>query len=135
MATPPSPLAGAPSPGGGPDPRLMATVMGALQNRTSNPGKDVSAQMANVQGADPTMILRQLEQVNQLLGVLFVRTFENLPNLANQISATMKALSRAIKEGQQASSTSEVVGKGQQQPINFSAAQDGENSAPERIAP
>ena len=79
------------------------------------------------------MVLRQLEQVNQMLGVLFVKTFQTLPNVANQISATMKALSRAIKEGQQASNVTEAVSSneqgssqgGGQGSINFSPVAQG----------
>lgn len=127
MASVPNPVVA----GGGGSSPLLATIMGALQNRTQNPAQSFSEQSANLQGADPTMVLRQLEQVNQILGVLFVKTFQNLPNLANQISATMKQLSRALKEAQQGSSVSEVVGKpAGPQPINFSAAQSGENSSP-----
>ena len=127
------------APGGGAPPNPMtSTVMGALANKTANPGEDFAKQAANLQGADPSMILRQLEQVNQLLGVLFVKTFQSLPNVANNISATMKALSRAIKEGQQASNVGEVVGKADQAnqppPISFSPAQGGENSQPSGAA-
>jgi hypothetical protein len=110
---------------------MLSTVLGALSNRAStNPGQDFSQQSAALQGADPSMILRQLESTNQMLGVLFVKTFQTLPNVANQISATMKALSRAIKEAQQASNVSEVVNKGSedgssQPPINFSAVSQG----------
>lgn len=117
---------------------MLATIMSALTKGQApgggggNPGADLSQQMAGMQGADPTMVLRQLEQVNQLLGVLFVKTFQSLPNVANNISATMKSLSRAIKEAQQGSNVQEVVGKSdvgsQPAPINFSAAQGGENS-------
>lgn len=131
MATPPNPLsAGGAPPGGG----MLSTVLGALSNRAStNPGQDFSQQSAALQGADPSMVLRQLEQVNQMLGVLFVKTFQTLPNVANQISATMKALSRAIKEGQQASNVTEAVssneqGSGQgggQGAINFSPVSQG----------
>ena len=77
------------------------------------------------------MVLRQLEQVNQILGVLFVKTFQTLPNVANQISATMKQLSRAIKEGQQASTVTEAVSSNEQgsnpgqPPINFSPVTQG----------
>ena len=128
MASPPNPLAaqgGAP-PGGG----MLSTILGALSNRAStNPGQDFSQQSAALQGADPSMILRQLEQVNQILGVLFVKTFQTLPNVANQISATMKALSRAIKEGQQASNVTEAVSSNEQGssqgPINFSPVTQG----------
>lgn len=73
------------------------------------------------------MVNRQLDAVNQVLGVLFVKTFQTLPNVANQISATMKALSRAIKEAQQAASVTETVSKneGGGPPINFSPVQQG----------
>jgi hypothetical protein len=109
---------------------MLGTIMGALSNRAStNPGQDFSQQSAALQGADPSMILRQLESTNQMLGVLFVKTFQSLPNVANQISATMKALSRAIKEAQSASNVGEVVGKSEegssQPPISFSAVQQG----------
>lgn len=127
MATPPNPLAagGAP-PGGG----MLSTILGALTNRSAtNPGQDFSQQSAALQGADPSMVLRQLEQVNQVLGVLFVKTFQTLPNVANQISATMKQLSRAIKEGQQASTVTEAVSSNEQGasqgPINFSPVAQG----------
>lgn len=129
MATPPNPLGGggAPPQGGG----MIGTILGALSNKAStNPGQDFSQQQAALQGADPSMVLRQLESVNQMLGVLFVKTFQSLPNVANQISATMKALSRAIKEGQSASNVGEVV-KGADSssgspPIGFSAVQQGQ---------
>jgi hypothetical protein len=131
---PPNPIGGGgggmPPGGGG-----LQTILGALQNKTANPGQDLSKQMGELQGADPSMILRQLDSVNQVLGVLFVKSFQALPNVANKISATMKALSSAIKEAQQASSVSETVGKtegaggggpGQPPPINFSAASGGD---------
>jgi hypothetical protein len=109
---------------------ILQQVMGALQNRTANPGADLAKQTGELQGADPGLILRQLESVNQVLGVTFVKTFQNLPNVANQISATMKALSRAIKEAQQAASVGDVVGKSEaaNPPISFTPAQGGENA-------
>ena len=121
--------------GGGPTlpPQLLGLVMGALQNRTAPGGgaaAPLSEGMAANQGADPTMIQRQLEQVNQILGVLFVRTFQTLPNVANQISATMKQLSRALKEIMQASNVTEAVADVSHPPIEFGAAKSGENSSP-----
>jgi len=118
------------APGGAPGGGMLSTILGALSNRAStNPGQDFSQQSAALQGADPGMVLRQLEQVNQVLGVLFVKTFQSLPNMANQISATMKALSRAIKEGQQASNVTEAVSKNEegssQPPISFSPVSQG----------
>ena len=122
-----------PTPGpGGANP--LALIMGALQNKTASPGQSLSQQSSELQGADPTMVLRQLEQVHQVLGVLFIKTFQTLPNVANQISSTMKQLSRALKEAQQGSSVSEVVGKSEEntgpQPVQFGAAMGGQNSQP-----
>jgi hypothetical protein len=118
--------------GGGPNPLTLA--LGALQNKSAAPGASLSQQSAELQGSDPTMVLRQLEQVNQVLGVLFIKTFQTLPNVANQISATMKQLSRALKEAQQGSSVSEVVGKNEEnagpQPVSFGPAMFGQNSQP-----
>ena len=125
---------GAPGAGGPPGGGQLATILGALANKTSNPGQDLSKQMADLQGADPGMLLEQLESVNKVLGVVFVKSFQNLPNVANQVSATMKALSRAIKEAQQAAQVGETVGKageaGHPPPISFSPAMGGENAAP-----
>jgi len=126
-----------PTPGGGTNP--LALIMGALQNKTASPGQSLSQQSAELQGADPTMVLRQLEQVHQVLGVLFIKTFQTLPNVANQISSTMKQLSRALKEAQQAGSVSEVVGKNEEnagpQPVSFGPAMGGQNSQPNSPAP
>jgi hypothetical protein len=115
--------------GGGAMSALLPTILGALSKRTQDgasatPGAGAAA---DNQGADDQMILRQLNQVHQALGLVFVRTFQNRPNVANQVSATMKQLSRAIKEAQQASSTSEAVDQNEaaKQPINFSAATAG----------
>lgn len=126
--------------GGQLPPQLLSLVMGALSGKTAGaPGEKLGERMAGAQGADPTMVLRQLEQVNNILGVLFVKTFQSLPNVANNISATMKALSRAIKEAQQASNVGETVGASQgaagPSPITFGPAMQGENSAPTGPAP
>lgn len=125
---------GGPIGGGGASNPMLATILGALQNKTQNPGQDFSKQASDLQGADPSMVLRQLESVNQVLGVLFVKTFQTLPNVANQISGTMKALSKAIKEAGQGANVQEVVGKADEttgpQPISFSPAQAGQNAQP-----
>ena len=130
MATPPNPLMG-----GGAPPQLggtLSTAIGALANRAStNPGQDFSQQASQLQGADPSMILRQLESCKQMLGVLFIRTFQTLPNVANGISDVMKALTtKAIKPAMEAANVGEVVGKGSedggtQPPISFSPVQQG----------
>jgi hypothetical protein len=136
-----------PGGGGGGNPamsKLLPIIMGALSNRTQNPGQQFSEQQANLQGSDPGMIARQMEEINKVMGVLFVKTFQTLPNVANQISATMKAWSRALKEIQSAANVGEVVGKSEQaqqqpqppggSPIDFSAAMQGQSSQPDASA-
>lgn len=113
MGMPPNPAAGLGAGGGG-GANPLSVALGALQNRQTSPGSTLSQQASDLQGADPGMISRQLDAVNQVLGVLFVRTFQSQPNVANQISATMKALSRAIKEAQQGSAVADVVGKAEE---------------------
>jgi hypothetical protein len=127
--------------GGNPISKLLPVILGALSGRTgSNAGQDFSKQQGELQGSDPGMIARQMEEVNKVMGVLFVKTFQTLPNVANQISATMKTWSRAMKEIQGAANVGEVVGKSDQQqqapspggpPIDFSAAMQGPSSSPD----
>jgi hypothetical protein len=134
LATSANPLAsGGAAPGGQPQNPNLAAIMGALSSKTSSPGKDLSAQFGEMQGADPTMVLRQLEQISQALAVLYVKTFQNQPNLAGQIQSASKQLTRCLKEAQKGSETSEVVGRvegNQPPPISFSPAQQGDNSSP-----
>lgn len=123
MASTPNPAAG------GGLAAMLPTILGALSKRTQDAGAggNSAAVASDNQGADPTMVLNQLNDVHKALGLVFVRTFQTLPNVANQVSATMKTLSRAIKEAQQASNVGEVVGQ-QPPPINFSAAAQGMGS-------
>ncbi len=122
--------------GGGASNPMAGIIMNALAKRAqgggASPGAGAGGPAAENQGADGGMVLQQLNKINEALGVVFVRTFQTLPNVANQVSATMKALSRAIKEAQQAANVGEVVGKTEEskQPINFSAATAGQ-SAPD----
>jgi hypothetical protein len=108
---------------------LLPVIMGALQNKTSGaPGQDLSQQSANLQGSDPGMVAKGLDEINKALGVLFVRTFQTQPNVANKISATMKSLSAAIKEAGEGAAVSQVVAQpdsSQNPPIDFSAARSG----------
>lgn len=121
-------------PGGGggagapPGPQL-ATVLGALANKQQNPGADFAKQSAELQGADPTMVQRQLKSVNDVLGVLFVQSFKTMPKVAGEISTTMKQLSKALKAIEEASQVQEVVGQGGgdgPQPISFGPAMSGQ---------
>jgi hypothetical protein len=130
MSSQPNPLMGA-TQGAGASSPLGGMMLSALQSKGAEGGGDPAEQYAQqsseLQGADPGMLLKQLNQINKLLGVIFVQTFQRLPNVANNISATMKQLSRAIKETQQAASTAQAINKPAAGgpgagPIDFSAA-------------
>jgi len=96
---------------------MASIIMGALQNRTASPDQDAAQQNATLQGADPGLLGRQADQMNKLMGVMFVQSFQRLPNVANYISQAMKAWSRVQKELQQAASVQSVMKKS---PINQS---------------
>jgi hypothetical protein len=123
MAGAPNPLMGAGA-GGGANP-MAGIIMNALAKRTQQGAATPGAAAAENAGADDGMVLQQLNKINEALGIVFVRTFQTRPNVANQISATMKALSRAIKEAGQAAQVGEAVGAQEKPPINFSAAAQG----------
>jgi hypothetical protein len=121
--TPPGGGAGAP---GGPQ---LATVLGALANKQQDPAQDFAKQNADLQGADPSMIQRQLKSIYDVLGVTFVKSYQQMPKVAGEISTTMKALGKALKAIEEASQVQEVVGKGASeggpQPISFGPAMSG----------
>jgi hypothetical protein len=121
-------------PGGGggagapPGPQL-ATVLGALSGKQQNPGADFAKQSAELQGADPTMVLRQLKQIGDALSVLFVKSYQTVPKGAGGISDTMKQLAKAVKHFEDAANVQSVVGEGGgdgPQPISFGPAMTGQ---------
>jgi hypothetical protein len=117
---------------GAPSGGLGSIIASALSGKTgANAGTGLAQQSAELQGADPTMIARQLDRVGDVLARLFTMTWQTMPNVANQISATMKALTKAQKEIGQAAQVSEVVG---QQP-NMQPAPPISNSAAQPAVP
>jgi hypothetical protein len=130
VGMPPIPGLGGGAPGGAAPQPSLATALAALQGKTASPGKELSQQTAELQGADPQLIQRKIDEIYDVMGVIFTKTFQTLPNVANQIAQAMKAWSRVQKEIQQASNVSQVVGKSEEgmgpQPISFGPAQAGQ---------
>lgn len=99
--------------------------MSALANKAGATGdggdaaEQYAQQSAELQGADPQMLVRQLNQMQKLLGVIFVQTIQRLPNVGGQVSKVMSQMTRAIKEAQQAASTAAAVHRPS---VDFSAA-------------
>ena len=123
---------------------LAGMIMGALQNRggagggmpgmpppggmPGMPGQgggaepaatDYASQVAELKGADPGMLLRQIKAMKQIAAVLMVQNLERLPNVAGQVSKLIPMFDRIIKEIQQASNTAQAV----RNPIGMGAAQ------------
>jgi hypothetical protein len=114
-ASPDSP--GAPGSGGGPG------GGGGMPASADSPdiGTQLAQQSSELHGADPGMILKQLQKIRDALGVMFIQTFQSVPNVAGHVSKTLGTLDRAIKEAQNAAQTASAV----RPPVGFSLAQQG----------
>ena len=135
------------SPGGG----IGQLIMSALQNRTANgggqPGQTMpgqgggmpgapgggddagaqySQQVAELKGADPGMLLREMKKMKQQCAVLMVQNLERLPNVSGQLSKLIPMFDRVIKELSQAQNVNSAV----RQPIGMGAAQPPLQGAP-----
>lgn len=114
----------------------MQQVMAALQARSQGGGAqpggapgaasggddagDQYGQMvADLRGADPGALLRQLKQMKAIVAVMMVQNLERLPGVAGKLSKLIPQFDAVIKEAQQAASTDAVV----RQPIQMGAAQ------------
>src|ERR1017187_3119372 len=135
------------SPGGG----IGQLIMSALQNRTANgggqPGQTMpgqgggmpgapgggddagaqySQQVAELKGADPGMLLREMKKMKQQCAVLMVQNLERLPNVSGQLSKLIPMFDRVIKELSQAQNVNSAV----RQPVGMGAAQPPLQGAP-----
>jgi hypothetical protein len=81
-------------------------------------GDQLSQMSSELHGADPGLVLQQLQKIRSLLVATFVKTAMSLPNVSNQIAQVLKANDRAIKEAQQAATTASAV----RPPVGLSVA-------------
>ena len=100
---------GAPGGGGGMPPNSMGD---------DSMGDQLSQMSSELHGADPGLVLQQLQKIRSLLVATFVKTAMSLPNVSNQIAQVLKANDRAIKEAQQAATTASAV----RPPVGLSVA-------------
>ena len=85
---------------------------------STDAGSQVSQLSSELHGADPAFLLRTLQSVKAALMAAFVQSGMRLPNVSGHLSATVKALDKALKELQSAQSTQQAV----RPPLGFSAA-------------
>jgi hypothetical protein len=128
-------------------------IMSALQNRTAagggmpgqtmpggmpgmpggggdpgggDPGAQYAQQVAELKGADPGMLLREMKQMKQKCAVLMVQNLERLPNVSGQLSKLIPMFDRVVKEISQAQNVNSAV----RQPVGMGAAQPPLQGAP-----
>lgn len=100
-------------PGGGPP------QSGPQGQPSEMAGQQIAGQLAELNNADPDMILKMLNQVKSVLVALYPRTAFTLPGVARNVAQCQKYLDNAIKEAEQGAATAQTV----QPPIANSAGQ------------
>lgn len=117
-------------------------IMSALQNRTNSgggagmpgggdpsgggdTGQQYAQQVAELKGADPGMLLRQIKQMKQICAVLMVQNLERLPNVSGKLSKLIPQFDSVLKEIQQAQNVNSAV----RSPVGMGAAQPPQDGA------
>ena len=121
----------------------MSMIMTALQQRSSagnvqpggapgaqsnpiggGPADQYAQQVAELKGADPGGLLRQVKALKQITAIMLVQNLERLPNVAGKLSKMIPLWDGVLKELQQASSVNAAV-RNPSNPSQMSAAQPG----------
>jgi hypothetical protein len=118
-------------------------IMSALQSRTAaggapgmpgagggdtsggDTGQQYAQQVAELKGADPGMLLRQIKQMKQICAVLMVQNLERLPNVSGKLSKLIPQFDSVIKEISQAQNVNSAV----RSPVGMGAAQPPQEGA------
>lgn len=128
---------------------LASLVMTALQSQSggappggapgmqSNPtgpsaGDAYAKQVAELKGADPGGLLRQLKALKQIVAAIVVQNLERLPNVSGKASKLIPMLDSVISEAMKAQNVNASVrnpGQGAG-PIQMGAAQGGGGGVP-----
>ena len=94
-------------------------------------GNDFSAMLANLRGADPGMLVRQINNIKRLLAVLSVHFMEPMPQVAGEMSRLIPQLNRVTTQAERAQNVNAAVrGGGARQPITMGAAQPTPQAPP-----
>lgn len=89
-------------------------------------GQQYAQQVAELKGADPGMLLRQIKQMKQICAVLMVQNLERLPNVSGKLSKLIPQFDSVLKELQQAQNVNSAV----RQPVGMGAAQPAPDGIP-----
>lgn len=72
-------------------------------------GQQISAQLSELQNADPNTMLDMLRQVKTMLVALYSRSAFALPEVARGVAASQRGLDQAIRAAEQGAATIEAV--------------------------
>jgi hypothetical protein len=67
------------------------------------------------------LLMKQVQKIRDAVGVMFIQTFQSMPNAAGHLSKALAPLDRALKEIQNAAQVASAV----RPPVGFSLAQQG----------
>lgn len=103
---------------GGFDPRMLLSMLSARSaggagmgaTGTGTAGPAVGNASTQLQGADPSMALKQIQQVKQTIVNMISPLAFRVPAASRALAGTIRSLDAALKELQQAASTAEAVG-------------------------
>lgn len=84
-------------------------------------GAQLAQQSSELHGADPGLLMRQVQKIRDAVGVMFIQTFQSMPNAAGHLSKALAPLDRALKEIQNAAQVASAV----KPPVGLSLAQQG----------
>ena len=101
---------------------------GPQSNSPSGAGQQLSEQMSQLQGADPQMMSKALNQVKVMLVALYPKSAFQIPDAAKHISQAQKSVDAALKAMEQASATQQAVN-----PIVNQAGLSSPNAAGETL--
>jgi hypothetical protein len=82
------------------------------------------------------MLVRQIKNIKQMLGVMSVYFMESLPRAAGEMSKVVPALNRVVAEVEKAQNVNAAVrGPGARMPVQMGAAQPTPQQSPAAMTP
>jgi len=98
---------------GGPPSGPSPLGPGAAAITNTNPagmaGEQVSRQLAELQGADPQIILKILQQIKSQIVAIYARTAFSMPSVSRNVAQMQKFTDKAIEESEKAAATAQTV--------------------------
>lgn len=105
MATPPNPMMA----------QIMqqlgqaAPVPGGAPGSQDDPAQQYSQQVADLKGADPNGLMRQIKQIKEILAIIGVQNLNRLPNVSGKVFKVIPQLDGIMKEIQMAANVEGAV--------------------------